>query len=214
MLDYSQLITLEYTTTRRARHRRVVHQRRSTSPGSAASLLAASLLALGNPHEWSIIVTGSEELIRQARTKTEGGLPGFPRRRGAVIACIDSRIQPELILGGTPGDYHVIRNAGGLVTDDAVRSLMVSQFHGTNQVIVMMHTDCGAMAYPATREKQRLEAETGERITFAIHDFTDLETELRRGVDLLRSTRLLSHRDRIKGTIYDVDTLRLRTLFE
>lgn len=159
-------------------------------------------------------MTGSDELIRQARSVTGGGLPRSPRRKAAIIACIDSRIQPELILGGIPGDYHVIRNGGGLVTDDAIRSLMVSQYHGTDQIIVMMHTDCAAMAYPATAEKERIESETGERIAFNIHDFTDLETELQRGVSVLRSTPLLPYRDRITGTIFDVESQRLRRVIE
>ncbi len=157
---------------------------------------------------------GSEELIRQARSETGGGLPKSPRRKAAVIACIDARIRPELILGGEPGDYHVIRNGGGLVTDDALRSLMVSQHHGTDQIVVMMHTDCAAMAYPATAEKERIEAETGARIMFDVHDFNDLETELRRGVELLRTVPLLPNRDRIKGVIFDVHTQRLSTVIE
>lgn len=159
-------------------------------------------------------MTGSDELIRQARTATGAAiLPKSPRRKAAVIACIDSRVQPEVILGGTPGDYHVIRNGGGLVTDDAIRSLMVSQYHGTNEIIVMMHTDCAAMAYPATAEKRRIEAETGQRITFDIHDFKDLRTELGRGIEMLRSTPFLPYRDRIRGTIFDVETQRLHTVF-
>jgi carbonic anhydrase len=159
-------------------------------------------------------MSGSEDLIRQARVATGAALPKTPRRKAAVIACVDARVQPELILGGNPGDYHVIRNAGGVVSDDAIRSLMVSQHHGTRKIVVMMHTDCGALAYPATAEKQRLEAETGERIMFDVHDFTDLETELRRGIARLRSTPLLRHRDRITGVIYDVETERVRTVFE
>jgi carbonic anhydrase len=159
-------------------------------------------------------MSGSEELLRQARATTEAALPKSPRRKAAVIACIDARIRPELILGGQPGDYHVIRNGGGLVTGDALRSLMVSQYYGTDEVIVMMHTDCAAMAYPATAEKQRLEAETGETIAFDIHDFNDLETELRRGVDLLRTTPFLPNRNKVKGVIFDVDTQQLRTVVD
>ena len=159
-------------------------------------------------------MTGSEDLIRQARSATAGGLPKSPRRSTAVIACIDARVRPELILGGEPGDYHVIRNGGGLVTGDALRSLMVSQHYGTDQIVVMMHTDCAAMAYPATAEKARIEAETGERITFDVHDFTDLETELRRGVDVLRTTPFLPNRDGVRGVIFDVDTQRLTTVIE
>jgi carbonic anhydrase len=106
-------------------------------------------------------MTGSDDLIRQARSVTAGSLPKSPRKSTAVIACIDSRVEPARILGGESGDYHVIRNAGGLVTDDALRSLMASQFHGTTRVVVMMHTDCGAMAYPADAERAGLEAATG-----------------------------------------------------
>lgn len=159
-------------------------------------------------------MTGSDELIRQARAEVESSLPKSPRRKAAVIACIDARVRPELILGGEPGDYHVIRNGGGLVTGDALRSLMVSQHYGTDQIVVMMHTDCAAMAYPATAEKARIEAETGERITFDVHDFTDLETELRRGVDVLRTTPFLPNRDGVRGVIFDVDTQRLTTVIE
>jgi carbonic anhydrase len=159
-------------------------------------------------------MTGSDDLIRQARSTTSGGLPKSPRKSTAVIACIDARIEPARILGGEAGDYHVIRNAGGLVTDDALRSLMVSQFHGTTRVIVMMHTDCAAMAYPADAERARLEAETGERIQFDLHPFDNLEGTLRSGVQRLRETQLLPHRDFIRGVIYDVDTGRTRTVVE
>lgn len=159
-------------------------------------------------------MAGSDDLIRQARSTASGGLPRIPRKGTAVIACIDARIEPARILGGEAGDYHVIRNAGGLVTDDALRSVMVSQFHGTTRVIVMMHTDCGAMAYPADAERARLEAETGERIQFDLQPFDDLDGTLRTGVNRLRETSLLASRDFIRGVIYDVDTGRVRTVVE
>ncbi len=159
-------------------------------------------------------MTGSEDLIRQARSATVGTLPKSPRKNTAVIACIDARVEPNRILGGDQGDFHVIRNAGGLVTGDALRSLMVSQFHGTSRVIVMMHTDCAAMAYPTATERDRLEAETGRRIDFDLYPFDDLETELRRGVQRLRETPFLPNRDNIKGVIYEVDSGRVRTVVE
>ena len=159
-------------------------------------------------------MTGSDDLIRQARSASVGALPKSPRRNTAVIACIDARVEPNRILGGDQGDYHVIRNGGGLVTDDALRSIMVSQFHGTNRVIVMMHTDCAAMAYPAVAEKARLEAETGQRIDFDLHPFHDIETELRRGVAQLRESPFLPYRDSIKGIVYDVETGRVATVVE
>lgn len=159
-------------------------------------------------------MTGSEDLIRQARTATAGALPKSPRRKTATIACIDARVEPNRILGGDQGDFHVIRNAGGLVTDDALRSLMVSQFAGTNRIIVMMHTDCAAMGYPADAERMRLEAETGERIGFDLHPFDSLEGELQSGVQRLRETPLLPHRDNITGVIYEVETGRVLTVVE
>ena len=159
-------------------------------------------------------MTGSEDLIRQARTSTAGGLPKSPRKSTAVIACIDSRIDPITILGGEQGDYHVIRNAGGLVTDDSLRSLMISQFHGTTRIVVMMHTDCGAMAYPADSERARLEAESGQRIGFDLHPLDDLDAELLRGVARLRETSLLTHQDQVKGVIYDVATGRVTTVVD
>ncbi|MDJ0925789.1 MAG: carbonic anhydrase [Acidimicrobiia bacterium] len=159
-------------------------------------------------------MTGSDDLIRQARSATVGALPKSPRMNTAVIACIDARVEPNRVLGGDQGDYHVIRNAGGLVTDDALRSLMVSQSHGTTRVIVMMHTDCAAMAYPAAAERARLEQETGQRIEFKLHPFDDLETELHRGVAQLRSTPFLPHTENIRGVIYDVETGRVRTVVD
>lgn len=159
-------------------------------------------------------MAGSDDLIRQARNDSVAALPKAPRKNTAVVACIDARVEPNGILGGDQGDFHVIRNAGGLVTDDALRSLMVSQFHGTSRIIVMMHTDCAAMAYPAAAEKARLEAETGQRIDFDLHPFGDLETELGRGVARLRDTPFLPYQDNIKGVIYDVETGRVRTVVE
>lgn len=159
-------------------------------------------------------MTGSDDLIRQARSASIGTLPKSPRKNTAVIACIDARIEPNRILGGDQGDFHVIRNGGGLVTDDALRSLIVSQFYGTSRVVVMMHTDCAAMAYPAVAEKARLEDETGQLIDFDLHPFGDLETELRRGVARLQDTPFLPYRDDIKGVIYEVETGRVRTVVE
>jgi carbonic anhydrase len=159
-------------------------------------------------------MTGSEDLIRQARTSTAGGLPKSPRKNTAVITCIDSRIDPIRILGGEQGDYHIIRNAGGLVTDDSLRSLMISQFHGTTRVVVMMHTDCEAMAYPAAAERARIEAETGQRIGFDLHPFDDLESELQRGVARLRETPLLAMNEYVKGLVYEVGTGRVVTVVD
>lgn len=157
-------------------------------------------------------MAGSEELIREARMVTPADAPRTPRKNTAVIACVDSRIFPNRILNAEPGDFHIIRNAGGVVTDDVLRSLMVSQFNGTTKIIVLMHTDCGAQAYPAGEERARLEAETGQPVGIDLHPFDDLEAELRRGVERIRETAFLAHRDSVTGVIYDVDTGKTRTL--
>jgi carbonic anhydrase len=155
-------------------------------------------------------VTSSDELLRRARATT---VPqsARPRRRLAVVTCMDTRIDPLVVLGAAVGDLHVIRNAGGVVTGDVVRSLAVSQRRlGTTAVDVVMHTDCGTMAL----DEKALRAEIGDsdaaRMRF--HTFTDLHEELRRGVAALRGAPALLHRDRIRGLIYDVDALTLTTV--
>jgi carbonic anhydrase len=115
-------------------------------------------------------------------------LSARPRRRLAVLACMDARIEPHSLLGLERGDAHVVRNAGGLVTDDALRSLSVSQrLLGTEEIVVVMHRDCGLEGVD----------EPG--------GFDDVEEELRRGLERLRSDPFLPHRDRIRGLIYDPD---------
>lgn len=138
---------------------------------------------------------------------SEGPRPG---RRVAVLACMDTRLNPYAILGLREGDAHLIRNAGGIATDDAIRSLAVSQhLLGTEEVIVIQHTDCGMQTFGEEEFARLLEREAGRRPTWSAHAFTDLDESVRDSVKRLDESPFLRQR-RVRGFVYDVDTGRLR----
>jgi carbonic anhydrase len=122
---------------------------------------------------------------------------------------MDARVDPLPVLSLEPGDVHVIRNAGGIVTEDVVRSLMISQrMLGTRSIDLMMHTDCGMHGLDEEALRRRVVEESGHTMNLALHAFADLEAELRRGVELLRTTPLLADRSRVRGLIFDVEHQR------
>lgn len=136
-----------------------------------------------------------------------------PSRHLAVVTCMDVRVDPLGILDAGLGEIHVIRNAGGLVTDDAMRSLLLSQRKlGTREVLVMMHTDCGVLGLDDARELDEIEAETGHRPGLTLGGFADTETRLRESVDAVSSSPFLPHTDLVSGAIYDVERDQLRTV--
>ncbi len=158
-------------------------------------------------------MTSSRDLVKQARAVLSGGEGRIPQRQLAVVTCMDARVDPLPALGLQPGDAHVIRNAGGLITNDVLRSLVLSQHElQTKAVDVVMHTDCGLFQYDAKALAARLRAETGRRLGFEFGGFSDLEGELQSAVELLRSTPELAFRDRVRGLVYDVATRRLQTV--
>lgn len=137
----------------------------------------------------------------------------IPKRSLAVLACMDARVDPFRVLRAALGDIHVIRNAGGLVTDDALRSLVISQrFLNTNRIIVMMHTDCGMQGLDDDVAAAAIAEDVGRRPPFALGGFDDLESELLQGVERLRGSDLLLHRDQISGSVYDVTTHTLKSV--
>jgi carbonic anhydrase len=139
------------------------------------------------------------------------GLDPRPRRRVAVLTCMDARIDPHRMLGLAEGDAHVIRNAGGVANDDAIRSLVVSQRKlGTREVIVILHTDCGMRTFAEDAFAEELEAETGVRPTWQTTSFNEIEADVRRAVSRVRATPYLPHRDAVRGFVYEVETGRLR----
>lgn len=159
-------------------------------------------------------MTSSDDLVRQARAGIAGGSGSkVPQRAIAVVTCMDARVDPLPALGLEPGDAHVLRNAGAIVTDDMLRSLVVSQHMlGTRAVDVMMHTDCGMQGLGDENLNAAIAAAAGSVARLRFLGFSDLEAELHRGVERLRSAAALPARDRIRGLIFDVATGRPRVV--
>jgi carbonic anhydrase len=134
-----------------------------------------------------------------------------PNKRLAVLACMDARLDPHALLGLEPGDAHVIRNAGGVVSEDAIRSLAISQtMLGTEEIALIHHTDCGMLEGAEGELAGRLVAELGERPPWPVHAFTDLERDVREGVEAIRSSPYIPRTDRVRGFVYEVETGELR----
>jgi carbonic anhydrase len=152
------------------------------------------------------------ESNRQYAEKTFGGLmPLRPSRQVAVVACMDSRMPIFPILGLKTGEAHIIRNAGGVVTDDVIRSLLLSQrLMGTREIVLIHHTDCGLTKISEDQMRHELEAATGMRPWFALESFSDPYTDVRQSIRRLRRSPFLPHRDRIRGFVYEVETGYLR----
>jgi carbonic anhydrase len=142
-----------------------------------------------------------------------GGLQAPPARGVTVITCMDARIDPARAFGLGPGDAHVLRNAGGLVTDDVLRSLAISQHAlGTSEVMVVQHSRCGMLGLDENALALQIEAAAGTPPGPDVHfgGFSDLDTSVRASVARLRASSLLLHRDRIRGFVYEVETGRVR----
>jgi carbonic anhydrase len=134
-----------------------------------------------------------------------------PARALAIVTCMDSRLNVFDALGLDEGDAHVLRNAGGVITDDMIRSLAISQrLLGTREVMLIHHTDCGMQKLTDDGFRAELEEETGLAPSFAIESFTDLDAAVRQSILRVRRSVFLPHRDRVRGFVYDVDTHRLR----
>ena len=135
-----------------------------------------------------------------------GGLAAPPALKLAVLACMDSRIDVEKVLGLNDGDAHVIRNAGGLATEDAIRSLIISHHVlGTEEIVVIHHTRCGMHTFVEEELKDRVAGETGARPPFDLGSITDLESGLRDAVTTLQESPFIRYRN-VRGFAYDVDT--------
>ena len=144
-------------------------------------------------------------------TFDKGELPLPPARKLAVLACMDARLDPAKVLGLQEGDAHVIRNAGGVVSDDALRSLAISQnLLGTEAIILIHHTDCGMLTFTDEDFAQKLEDETGERPEWRAHAFEDLETNVRDSIDKIKTSPFVPRTDNVKGYVYEIESGRLR----
>jgi len=152
-----------------------------------------------------------EQLLRRAVRLGSYGVPTPPRLRLAIVTCMDSRIDPFQIFGLERGDAHVLRNAGGVVTDDVIRSLILSQrYLGTEAVMLIHHTRCGAHGLPEDSVKAEIQTETGIRPPFSLEAFTDLDADVRQSMARLRHSPFLRHRHAVRGFVLDVDDGSLR----
>ena len=141
----------------------------------------------------------------------KGGLPGPPARKVAVLACMDARLDPARVLGLKEGDAHVIRNAGGVVTEDALRSLAISQHElGTEEIVLLHHTKCGMQTFTDEEFAEKLESETGARPEWRAHAFADLDQDVRDSIEAIKGSPFIPRTDHVRGFVYDVDTGRLR----
>ena len=142
---------------------------------------------------------------------TEQHLDLHPRRQLAVVTCMDSRLDVFAALRLDPGDAHVLRNAGGVITDDVIRSLAISQrLLGTREVMLIHHTDCGMERITDDGFRAELQADTGQAPAFAIESFTDLDAAVRQSILRVERSPFLLHREAVRGFVYDVDSHRLR----
>jgi carbonic anhydrase len=158
----------------------------------------------------SVIDDLLENASRYADGFAHGDLPTPPAKRLAVVACMDARLNPFSLLGLGEGDAHVIRNAGGVVTDDAIRSLSMSQrLLGTEAIVLIHHTDCGMLSFDDAAFRQALLEETGSEPEWAVEGFDDVEDDVRRSIARIKSSPFIPKKDEVRGFVYDVRTGRL-----
>ena len=160
-------------------------------------------------------MTVTEELLEAAKAYQsdfdKGDLPMPPGRKIAVVACMDARLNPYGLLGLTEGDAHVIRNAGGVVTDDVLRSLTISQrLLGTEEIVLIHHTDCGMLTFRDDGFKDQIESDTGMRPRWAPESFPEPEADVRQSLLRVESDPFLLHGTAVRGFVYDVSNGELR----
>jgi carbonic anhydrase len=154
-------------------------------------------------------MTVTDELLRNnaefAGSFSNGDLPMPPGKHLAVVACMDARLNVYALLGLREGEAHVIRNAGGVVSDDVLRSLVISQrLLGTREVVLVHHTDCGMLTFTDDVVKADIEADVGLRPHFALEAFSDLERDIRQSIARIKASPFVPHKDAVRGFIYDV----------
>jgi carbonic anhydrase len=160
-------------------------------------------------------VSSTDELLanneRYAAAFSKGDLPLPPAKKTAVVACMDARLNVHGLLGLSEGDAHVIRNAGGVVTEDAIRSLAISQrLLGTEEIILIHHTGCGMLTFTDDEFKAAIEKDTGIRPAWAAEAFPDLDTDVRQSIARIKASPFIPSKDAVRGFVYEVETGRLR----
>ena len=156
----------------------------------------------------------TDELLANNRTYASqfgGTLPLPPAKGTAVVACMDARLDVYRVLGLEEGDAHVIRNAGGVVTDDVLRSLLISQrLLGTKEIILIHHTECGMLTFTDDEVKAAVHADIGLRPHFALEAFGDLDEDVRQSIARIKASPYVPNKDSIRGFVFDVETGELR----
>jgi carbonic anhydrase len=157
----------------------------------------------------------TDELLRNNQAYAEsfdkGDLPIPPAKKLAVVACMDARLDVHAILGLGIGDAHVIRNAGGVVTDDEIRSLAISQrLLGTEEIVLIHHTDCGMLTFTDDEFRIQIQQDTGIKPPWSPESFTDLDDDVRSSIGRIKESPFIPKKDSVRGFVYDVHTGKLR----
>jgi carbonic anhydrase len=156
-----------------------------------------------------------DELVQNAESYAESfeksDLPLPPAKKVAIVACMDARLNPYGLLGLNEGDAHVIRNAGGVVTDDEIRSLSISQrLLGTQEIMLIHHSDCGMLTFSDDDFRQQVQKETGIKPEWAAEAFPDLDEDVRQSIARIKASPFIPNKDSVRGFVYEVETGRLR----
>jgi carbonic anhydrase len=160
-------------------------------------------------------MSSTDDLLRNneayAANFDKGHLAIPPAKKVAIIACMDARVNPSLILGLEEGDAHVIRNAGGVVTDDEIRSLAISQrLLGTEEIVLIHHTDCGMLTFNDDDFKRAIQEDVGIKPGWSAEAFGDLDEDVRQSIARIKTSPFVPNKDSIRGFVYEVETGRLR----
>jgi carbonic anhydrase len=160
-------------------------------------------------------MTATDEFLRNAEVYAaafdKGDLRSKPAKKVAVVACMDARLNPYGILGLSEGDAHVIRNAGGVVTDEEIRSLAISQhLLGTEEIMLIHHSDCGMLTFKDDDFRREVHADTGIRPEWAAEAFDDLDEDVRQSIARIKASPFIPKKDTVRGFVYEVETGKLR----
>jgi carbonic anhydrase len=157
----------------------------------------------------------TDELLANAEAYAarfdKGDLPLPPGKKLAIVACMDARLNPYGLLGLQEGDAHVIRNAGGVITDDEIRSLTISQrLLGTEEIMLIHHTDCGMLTFTDDDFRRSVQEDTGIKPEWAAESFNDIDEDVRQSIARIEASPFIPRKDSVRGFVYEVETGRLR----
>jgi carbonic anhydrase len=157
----------------------------------------------------------TDELLANAEAYAarfdKGDLPLPPGKKLAIVACMDARLNPYGLLGLQEGDAHVIRNAGGVITDDEIRSLTISQrLLGTEEIMLIHHTDCGMLTFTDDDFRRNVQEDTGIKPEWAAESFSDIDEDVRQSIARIEASPFIPRKDSVRGFVYEVETGRLR----